>query len=621
MEYSFFSSIAFSCCSLFFVILIFIMYNSKQKFKNIENTLFISLLIGATALIFIEFLYVYCLYRLQQFNNPPGWFTYFSCKLYLVGIITWMYTFIFYILVQITRKYTDVEVKKAHRKRIFIALCVVTAISIGICIALPVTLNYGQNELLTFDGPATDIGYFVGGTLILVIIYWLITTNKGMVSDQKKPLIVAISFVIGLILLQFFVEEADYNIQNFQFVSILAALFFTLESQDNKLLTEREKSKEEAEALNKSQTEFLTSMSHEIRTPMSTILGYSESLLRDKDLTEETVKHDTKFIHIAAVSLLDLINNILDLSRIDSEKEQVVEQDFALKDTLLEVYENINSKLENKNVKLEVKLNEELPSKYLGDAPKINKIVLNVVGYLINKPEISNVTLNITEHKDETNDFTFLCSIEGSSDSFECDYQKLIDEFNNLKDNEVDNLTLGLIVAKRYITMLGGKSEISCTEDFIKYDMIIPSQVTDSTPIGNIFKELENIQNAKLDLSGKKILVVDDNIINIKLINRLLNDYNPELDSCTSGLECIDKVQETKYDIIFLDHMMPGLDGVETLAKMKDLVSNLPPVIALTANSYSGAREKYLEDGFYDYLAKPFNVNELKNLLIKVFKK
>ena len=615
MVYNYFSSVGFSFCALCFLVLIVIMYTSKEKYKNIENTLFIALLALNGFLILDEFVYVYCI----SIKDSIPLLTTIMCKSYLIGIVCWMATFLYYMVAQITRKIEVQEEKESIRKKmLYLHIGLVILLSVLVLI-FPIEYKDYTNHFYNFGGPAINIGYIMGAIVIVVALYWLFTTNKDMTKESKKPLLLAIFFNICIVAVQFFVPNADYNIQNFEFATILMALFFTLESQDNKLLSEREKSKEEAEKVNAVQTQFLTSMSHEIRTPMSTIMGFSESLLRESDVTEEMVKHDTKYIHLAAVNLLDLINNILDLSRIDSKKEQMVEQEFELKESLLEVSEAVNTKIENKDVKFEIKINEELPSKYVGDAPKVSKIVSNLIGYLINKSEIRDLVLNVSDFKLSNGEFAFLISLIVTSPLVEEEYQKLEKEYEELKENEVNNLTLGLVVAKRYIELIGANLNISHDANFIRYDIYVPAQVIDPTPIGNIFEEIQNIENAKLDLTGKKILVVDDNEINIKLIKRLLAEYNPDIDSCTNGMEAINKVQEVRYDLIFLDHMMPGLDGIQTLSKMKDLIASVPPAIALTANSYSGAREKYIEDGFYDYLAKPFNVNDLKNLLIGVF--
>ena len=615
MVYNYFSSVGFSFCALCFLVLIVIMYTSKEKYKNIENTLFIALLALNGFLILDEFVYVYCI----SIKDSIPLLTTIMCKSYLIGIVCWMATFLYYMVAQITRKIEVQEEKESIRKKmLYLHIGLVILLSVLVLI-FPIEYKDYTNHFYNFGGPAINIGYIMGAIVIVVALYWLFTTNKDMTKESKKPLLLAIFFNICIVAVQFFVPNADYNIQNFEFATILMALFFTLESQDNKILSEREKSKEEAEKVNAIQTQFLTSMSHEIRTPMSTIMGFSESLLREGDVTEEMVKHDTKYIHLAAVNLLDLINNILDLSRIDSKKEQMVEQEFELKESLLEISETVNTKIENKDIKFEIKMNEELPSKYVGDAPKVSKIVSNLIGYLINKSEIRDLVLNVSDFKLSNGEFAFLISLIVTSPLVEEEYQKLEKEYEELKENEVNNLTLGLVVAKRYIELIGANLNISHDANFIRYDIYVPVQVIDPTPIGNIFEEIQNIENAKLDLTGKKILVVDDNEINIKLIKRLLAEYNPDIDSCTNGMEAINKVQEVRYDLIFLDHMMPGLDGIQTLSKMKDLIASVPPAIALTANSYSGAREKYIEDGFYDYLAKPFNVNDLKNLLIGVF--
>ena len=619
MQYQYFASIGFSFCALLFIVLIIFMYSRKEKYKNIENTLFILLLATTIFLIADEFIYAFGLYRANG-GEPAAWAKFF-CYVFLSGNIIWMGMFIYYMLVQCTRKY-EREVKDRLRKIILYieAPIVLVFATIG-WVYGKLNFHTEPDHILNFSDGATNIGYIFGAIVIIVIIYWLVTTSKGMTTDQKKPLILAVVIVVGSLALQFFVQEADYNIQCFQYAIILMALFFTLENQDNRLLIDREKSKEEAEKVNAAQTQFLTSMSHEIRTPMSTIMGFSEALLMDKEVTEEEVKKDTKYIHAAAITLLDLINNILDLSRIDSEKEQVVEQEYSLKESLLEISEAMNAKTENKNVNFEMKINEELPQKYVGDAPKINKIILNLLSYLLNKGEIRNITLNVDQYKTEGDEFTFYYSILIAANLLVDEFKILTDEYENIQDNKVNNDTLGLLVAKRYINMLNGNSSISSTEDYIKYDIYIQQQVSDPAKIGNIFAEIKNIENVKLNLEGKKILVVDDNPINIKLISRLLGEYNPQVDSCISGIECIEKVQSNNYDLIFLDHMMPGLDGIETLKRMKDLMPKIPPVVALTANSYSGAREKYKSDGFYDYLAKPFNVNDLKNLLVSIFNK
>ena len=170
--------------------------------------------------------------------------------------------------------------------------------------------------------------------------------------------------------------------------------------------------------------------------------------------------------------------------------------------------------------------------------------------------------------------------------------------------------------------MLEGKIEFANKKgEGTKYFVNIKQQITNPNPIGDIyFNRSKDSDSIHLDCTGKRVLVVDDNNLNLKLANRLLLAYNLDIDTATSGKECIEKVEKNKYDIIFLDHMMPEMDGIVTLKELKKISSNIPPVIALTANSYTGIKEKYIEEGFNDFLAKPISVKELNRIIYEVFK-
>ena len=206
------------------------------------------------------------------------------------------------------------------------------------------------------------------------------------------------------------------------------------------------------------------------------------------------------------------------------------------------------------------------------------------------------------------------------------DFNKEFNDFVKLGDenqNNIDSATLGLIISKRLVKMLGGEITFKNEEgNGTRYFVSIPEKVTSKEKLGNIFKEHDKAlanDNKLLDLSGKKVLIVDDNKVNIKLASRFLEQYNFEISSATSGSDCIKLVKENKYDIIFLDHMMPELDGVATMNILKNSGYDIPPVIALTANSYSGLKEYYVDAGFSDYLSKPINFKELNRLIIKYF--
>ncbi len=609
-------SIGFSICAFIFLILIIIMYTSKKKFKNIENSLFLFLLVLSCLLIISEFFYVYCLTRI---NEIPG-VTRVACRAYLYGIIIWMGVFIFYIITQLTRHIEDRQEKNKIRKKCLIILAIILFIITGISSFLPIEYYDYSEHLYVFGGPAVYPAYLMGAACMFTMIYGLLYKNKELTGKQKGPLAFAIAFVISITILQFFVEDADYNMQNFQFATLLMALFFTLENQDNKLLKEHEEQRIEAEKANKEQTEFLTSMSHEIRTPMSTIMGFSDALIREGANNKEVVNSDVNNIHAAAVKLLDLINNILDLSRIESQKETIVEKDFETTPFIVDLNDTIKTKIDSMKVKLDVIIDENIPSKLYGDSVKVSKIVSNLISNIISYTKFGSIILNI-KNSQKDNEYAF--EIDISSDGSEIDeddYEKYYTNDNT--ENVVNNNILGLNVAKMYAKMLNTNIVMTSSErENIGYKIAFNFQIIDAKPIGNIHDLLNPKEiDTTVNIEGKKILIVDDNMINIKLLKRLLAEYKLDIESCTSGNECLDKVREKDYDLIFLDHMMPGMDGIETLNALKDIKQNLPPIIALTANSFSGVKETYVNAGFTDYLAKPINRNELNKLLITTLK-
>ena len=616
-----FASMAFSICALFYELFIIAMYFNKKKFKNIENTLFLIILGLTLFLIINEFIYVY----LISINDVTDKATIFFCRLYLIGIITWMCLLLFYMYALNTKSIEDIEKKKKKRKIFLIIDGIFYIVIIISSSLLPIKIhNTGIGHFYGFDGPAVEVGYLLAFLLITFVLYVFFIKKNNIQNNQKKSLLMALICIIGTVTLQFFFPSLDYNMQNFQFVMLLMALFFTLENQDNKLLQEHEISKSKSEKANREQTEFLTSMSHEIRTPMNTIMGFSDVLIREGAVNKEAVKNDTDNIHKAAVSLLELINNILDISRVESGKEALVEKDFDTKTLLVELNDLVYSKIDPLRIKFQLFYPEDLPSILYGDYTKINKIISNLLINTISYTKTGSIQLIIKKNLIDNNskcEIDFVVMSEGSYIN-QNDFEKYYKD-DTTSSNRINNAVLGLSVAKLYAKMMG--SGVAFNSNYgknITYVTRILCPVINPTPIGNITHLLDSVHNSnKINLEGKKILVVDDNLMNIKLLNRLLIDYKPTLESSMSGQDCITKVSENDYDLIFLDHMMPGMDGIQTLQKLKDLKSNLPPVVALTANSYAGIKEMYTSNGFNDYLAKPINRNDLNRLLESIFTK
>ena len=467
--------------------------------------------------------------------------------------------------------------------------------------------------------------YIIGIFVLLIVIIGLIRAGKTIPAHQKNPIYFALLGLISLVSVQIGFDY-DYNTLTFVYTLIVITLYFTTESQDYKLIDDLEKKKEEAQLADRAQREFLSNMSHEIRTPLNTILGFSNSLLSEKKLTKEIVDRDVSMIQDASTTLLQLINNILDISRIESGKEKVEEKDYKLDNLVFEIDSSMLAKIDKNMVTFKINVDKNIPSSYHGDYIKIYKVLMCILNNALKYSNYGQITLDINGNKidNDTFEFNYTISNEGhemTDENFKVDFN----DFAELKagsQNIVDATALGLILSKKLLEMLGGTIDFANKKgEGTKYFVKVKQTITDPNPVGEIYlNKNKDSDTTHIDCTGKKVLVVDDNNLNLKLANRLLTSYNFDIDTATSGKECIEKVEKNKYDIVFMDHMMPEMDGITTLKLLKKTDIELPKIIALTANSYTGIKEKYLEDGFDNFLAKPISVKELNKVIYEVFK-
>ena len=614
-----FASMGFSVCGLFFMILILIMYLSKKKYSQNDNKGFIVLLTFTILLLILEICYVISM-------SINGKLMELFCRIYLIGILAWLIGYIYYIILLSTSDY-ELERKKKIRRRYFLVLIVIVLITSIVSNMLPLKYNTAINNIYSFGGLATYFVYIVGFTSATVMFILVMLKRFKYPESKKIPIRFSFILIIVLLIVQA-VTGYDYNISTFLLSFMVATLYFTIESQDSKLLSEVKESKEAAEVANKAKTDFLENMSHEIRTPLNTILGFSETLLNSKKLTQDVVSDDVGNIHSASITLLDLINNILDVSRLESGKEKLVEREYELQDLIFEINSIFLAKIHNEEVTFEINVNPELPRRYFGDYQKICKIIVNILTNALKYTNYGKITLDVNRNNNVTDKFEFDIVISNTGHAMKHELFDInFDDFTKIGDrldNTVDSTTLGFIVAKRLVSMLGGKVDfLNETGKGTKYFIHLSQNIINEDKIGNIFENNSRDvpENRILDLTGKKILIVDDNLVNLKLTSRLLEGYKATIETARSGNECIEMVKNTKYDLIFLDHMMPEMDGVATLNIIKTSEYSIPPVIALTANSYSGIREKYLEEGFNDYLSKPINYKDLNKLMHNYFDK
>ena len=618
-----FASMGFPIIATIFTLLVLVMYLSKKKFKTVSNNIFLFMLAQDIILLILEFVYIFSMYA-----ELDGGFTLLPvkplCYIYILGSILFFTMLIMYIWSVWKDNKKEAPTKK-ELTYMGILMGVIDIVMFTISLSLELEYPTTKSNLYIFGGTAVSTLYILGIFVLLVMLVGIITRAQEMAKQLRYPIYFCIMGLVIIVTIQI-IGDYNYNALSFLYSLIVTTLYFTIESQDYKLVDDLEKKRVEAQIADRNQREFLANMSHEIRTPLNTILGFSNSLTEEEHINKEVIDRDVSMIHDASTTLLELINNILDISRIESGKEQVDEKEYKLDNLVFDINSVILAKIDKKVLDFKINVNNTIPSGYYGDYIKIYKILLCILNNALKYSNYGHVSLDIdgTKIDDEYFEFKFTVANEGhamTTENFEVDFNDFVKTESGY-NNVVDSTALGLILAKKLIEMLEGKIEFANKKgEGTKYFVTLKQKINNNNPVGDLY--LEDHKNKELfhiDCTGKKVLIVDDNNLNIKLGSKLLQAYNFDIDSATSGKECIEKVEKNKYDIIFLDHMMPEMDGIVTLKELKKISSNIPPVIALTANSYTGIKEKYIEEGFNDFLAKPISVKELNRIIYEVFK-
>ncbi len=604
--------IMLSFAQLIYTFLLSIVFFSKERINKKENNIYSYLLIETVALlsfgIILYFMMKSSSYTMKMIMN----------KLYLFFNLLWTYLFTLYIL---STLYSE---KLFNSKSSTIRNILIGFFQFILIMVLPLNFTINDNGAMFAYGISTIVTYFLSFIYVIILIYVLLSKIKF--AKQSKYIPLYLFFVLGTFctIIQA-INPALFLVVPLEAL-LTAVMYFTIENPDAKMIEQLNKARDEAVKANQAKTDFLSSMSHEIRTPLNAICGFSNSLLENDGVSDDA-KGDVKNIIMASDTLLELVNGILDISKIEANKLEIIDSVYSFKKMYEELILLTKARIGEKPIDFRYNYDESIPEYLYGDGVRVKQIIINLLTNSAKYTKDGYIDFRINSIK-KNNIIRLIISVEDSGIGIKKEsIDKLFTKFERLgveKQTTTEGTGLGLAITKKLVEMMGGKIVVqSIYGKGSIFTISLDQRMLTNEELTKVMKEKETEEKTDeiIDASGKNILVVDDNMLNLKVAERLLKAYKCNITLVSSGSECLDKVSNNKYDLILLDDMMPRMSGTETLQKLKEIETFNTPVVALTANAITGMKEEYINRGFNDYLSKPIIKEDLNRVMKKYLKK
>ena len=611
--------IPFVC--LIFTTMISIIFFSKKKIELEENYYFKNILIFTLLVNICNFVSHYgaSIYLVDTVNN---WYANLFAIMNKIG--SWFIVIITFNVMSYML-YISFE-KYRNNFKFYKMINNIFYIIFGILI-MSLEFNVIKEGAIT-SGNGSSVSLAFGLVFFSLIIAIIVALANIKVYDKRyMSIYIIIPLIIGL---GFFVMfHPEFNIYDLILCLLCYLMYFTIENPDIKMLNQMELAKNEAERANRAKSDFLSSMSHEIRTPLNAIVGLSEDNLTYYDKLPNEVIENSKDILNASQTLLEIVGNILDFNKIEANKMEIIDGVYNFKEEIENMCKVTQTRIGEKNIIFNLSIADDIPYELIGDKGKVKEIINNLLTNAIKYTDQGSINLNIKCINDTNKNISnIIITCQDTGKGIKAEHiSRLFNKFDRLdieKNTTAEGTGLGLAITKSLVEMMDGK--INVQSQYGKGSLFM---VQISQKISKLIKpitdkdvsKIYNVQNENTVLyKGKKLLVVDDNKLNIKVARRALKDFNFVIDECYDGKECLEKINSgNTYDLILMDIMMPNMNGEKCIAELKNLKSFNTPVIALTADAIAGVKEKYLKEGFVDYIAKPFSKEQIKEKLDKVF--
>lgn len=590
------TNISFPMCAFLISLLLVIIFYSKKRIDNIDTKIYGRLLLLSLSESLLACTIVFLLLQFGKIN-----------LIYILDKIDY-----FIILTEIYILYKYIRLTTSNNGKNFSILFIVYIIGAISIIVLPIEVIF-ENGVIDTAGPSSISLYLTCIVLFLGIAFYIVKSKLSSSNKvaTKKIIPLYILILLGVLMLIIRFNWPEILLISLVISYVLLIMYFTIENPDIKLLNEVETARDKAEKANAAKTDFLSSMSHEIRTPLNAIVGFSQAI--QEETTIEAAKQDAKDIILASQNLLEIVNGILDISKIEANKMEISNTKYNIKTESENLYKLIKPRIGEKPIEFVMNIAPDVPTTLYGDKGKVKEIMTNLLTNAVKYTEQGEINLEISCINKNDNS-TIIISVEDTGRGIKPEkIDKLFTKFERLDEDRnttLEGTGLGLAITKRLVEMMNGKIIVqSVFGNGSKFTVYLPQKIIYG-------KELKvEPQKEVLNLVNKKVLVVDDNDLNLKIADRLLKKYNLQVDTCKSGYECLEKIKDQTYDLIFMDDMMPKMSGTETLHIIQESPTFKTKVIALTANAIEGMKEKYIEEGFNDYLAKPIDKDELEKVL------